>query len=51
MLNKLGLTEDQYNALDPATKQKVDDEIRQMIKQQMQGNNDKRTGMIADVSV
>ncbi len=48
MLAKLGMTEDQYKALTPADKQKVDDTIRDMIKKQLTENNDTRTGMITD---
>jgi hypothetical protein len=48
MLAKLGLTEDQFNAMSPADQQKVEDKIREMIKQQLQQSNDKRTGMITD---
>jgi ABC-type transporter MlaC component len=48
MLAKLGLTEDQFKAMSPADQQKVEDKIRDMIKQQMADNNDKRTGLIAD---
>ncbi len=48
MLAKLGLTEDQFKAMDPAAQQKIEDKIREMIKQQLSESNDKRTGMITD---
>jgi ABC-type transporter MlaC component len=48
MLAKLGLTEDQFKAMSPADQQKVEDKIRDMIKQQLADNNDKRTGLITD---
>jgi hypothetical protein len=51
MLSQLGLTEDQFKAMTPAEQQKVEDKIRQMIKQQAEQSNDKRTGLITDISV
>jgi hypothetical protein len=51
MLNKLGITEDQYKAMTPADQQKVDQKIQQMIKQQVQDSSSKQTGVITDVSV
>jgi hypothetical protein len=50
MLGQLGITEDQFKAMTPAEQQKVMDKVREMIKQQMQGSSDKRTGMITDIS-
>jgi hypothetical protein len=50
-LNKLGITEDQFKAMSPADQQKVEEKIQQMIKQQVQNSNDKRTGVITDISV
>src|ERR1700676_3283382 len=48
MLAQLGLTEDQFKAMDPAAQQKVEDKIREMVKQQVQNGTDKRTGIITD---
>ena len=48
MLAKLGLTEDQFQAMSPADQQKVEAKIADMIKKQMSDSNDKRTGMITD---
>jgi hypothetical protein len=48
MLAKLGLTEDQFKAMSPADQQKVNDQIRDMIKKQLTDTNDTRTGMITD---
>jgi len=48
MLSQLGLTEDQFKALSPADQQKVEDKIREMIKKQLAGSGDTRTGMITD---
>ena len=48
MLAQLGLTEDQFKALPPAQQQKINDQIAQMIKKQMDNTNDTRTGLITD---
>jgi hypothetical protein len=50
MLNKLGITEDQFKAMSPADQQKVEQKIQQMIKQQVQDSSNKQTGVIADIS-
>jgi hypothetical protein len=51
MLAQMGLTEDQFKAMDPAAQQKIEDKIRDMIRQQAANSSDKRTGMITDKSV
>ena len=51
MLNQLGLTEDQFKAMDPADQQKVMDKIRALIKQQAQNGGNPRTGLLTDMSV
>jgi hypothetical protein len=51
MLSQLGLTEDQFKAMSPADQQKVEDKIRELVKQQAEKSNDKRTGLITDMSV
>jgi hypothetical protein len=51
MLAKLGLTEDQFNAMSPADRQKVEDKIREMIKQQINSSSDKSPGQITNKSV
>jgi hypothetical protein len=51
MLGQLGLTEDQFNAMDSAAQQKVEQKIQQMIQQQATNGGDKRTGLISDKSV
>jgi hypothetical protein len=48
MLSQLGLTEDQFKAMSPADQQNVEDKIREMIKKQLAGSGDTRTGMITD---
>ena len=51
MLFELGLTEDQYKAMSPADQQKVEAKIRDLVKKQADASNDKRTGLITDISV
>jgi hypothetical protein len=51
MLGKLGITEDQFNAMSPADQQKIEDKIRDMIKKQLDNSARKPTGMITDKSV
>jgi TPP-dependent pyruvate/acetoin dehydrogenase alpha subunit len=48
MLSQLGITEDQFKAMDPAAQQKIEDKIRDMIKKHAEDSNDKRTGLITD---
>ena len=50
MLSQLGITEDQFKAMDPAAQQKVEEKIRDMIKKQAENTGDKRTGLITDKS-
>ena len=50
MLNKLGISQDEFNAMSPAEQQKVEQKIQQMIKQQVQNSSDKQTGSITDIS-
>jgi hypothetical protein len=50
MLNKLGISQDEFNAMSPAEQQKVEQKIQQMIKQQVQNNSEKQTGLITDIS-
>ena len=51
MLSQLGLTEQQFQAMSPADQQKIEEKIQDMIKKQMDSTNDKRSGMITDISV
>ena len=51
MLSELGLTEAQFKAMSPADQQKVEDKIRDLVKKQADSSNDKRTGLITDISV
>jgi TPP-dependent pyruvate/acetoin dehydrogenase alpha subunit len=50
MLSQLGITEDQFKAMDPAAQQKIEEKIRDMIKKQAENGGDKRTGLITDKS-
>jgi hypothetical protein len=43
MLAQIGLTENQFKAMDPAAQQKIEDNIREMIKQRAAESSDKRT--------
>jgi hypothetical protein len=49
-LAQLRLPEDQFKAMSPADQQKIDDKIREMVKQRVQNSSDKRTGMISEKS-
>ena len=51
MLAQMGITEDEFKAMDGAAQQKIEDKIREMIKQQATESSDKRTGLITDKSV
>ena len=50
MLSQLGITEDQFKAMDPAAQQKIEEKIREMIRQQAENRGDTRTGLITDKS-
>jgi len=50
MLSQLGISEDQFKAMDPAAQQKIEEKIRDMIKKQAENGTDKRTGLITDKS-
>ena len=45
MLAQLGITEDQFKAMDSAAKQEIEDKIRDMIKQQAENGGDTRAGL------
>ncbi|MGO4714357.1 hypothetical protein [Bradyrhizobium sp. 2TAF24] len=51
MLSKLGITEEQFKAMDAASRHKIEDKIRDMIKQQAGKTNETPTGLITDKSV
>lgn len=51
MLAKLGVTEEQLKAMSPEDRAKIEQKLKDMIKQQVQNDPDKKdkTGQIADV--
>lgn len=51
MLAKLGVTEEQLKAMGPEDRAKIEQKLKDMIKQQVQNDPDKKdkTGQIADV--
>jgi hypothetical protein len=51
MLAQMGITEDEFKAMDGAAQQKIEDKIREMVKQQAAESSNKRTGLITDKSV
>ena len=51
MLSQLGITEDQFKAMDPAAQQKIEEKIREMVRQQAENGGDKRAGLVTDKSV
>ena len=51
MLAKLGLTEEDVKAMSPEERKKVEDKLKDMIKQQVQNDPDKKSqkGLVADI--
>lgn len=51
MLAKLGVTEEQLKAMSPEERKKVEDKLKDMIKQQVQNDPDKKgqKGLVADI--
>ncbi|MET3664526.1 hypothetical protein [Caulobacter sp. 1776] len=51
MLAKLGVTEEQLKAMTPEDRKKVEDKLKDMIKQQVQGDPEKKgqKGLVADI--
>jgi hypothetical protein len=48
MLGQLGLTEEEYQAMDPAEQQKVAQKIQEMIEQQVEKDGNAQPGMVLD---
>ncbi|MGN6287230.1 MAG: hypothetical protein ACTHM2_18945 [Afipia sp.] len=48
MLGQLGLTEEEYQAMDPAEQQKVAQKIQELIQQQMEKGGEKTPGLVLD---
>jgi hypothetical protein len=49
MLGKLGVTEEQLKAMSPEERKKVEDKIKDMIKQQVENDPQMKKGSILDV--
>ncbi|RDJ21294.1 hypothetical protein DWF00_13315 [Bosea caraganae] len=49
MLAKLGLTEEEFEKMDPKARAEVADKILNEIKKTLEANGDKRPGMITDI--
>ena len=51
MLAKLGVTEEQLKAMSPEDRKKIEDKLKDMIKQQVQGDPEKKgqKGLVADI--
>jgi hypothetical protein len=50
MLGKLGITEEQLKAMSPEERKKVEDKIKEMIKQQVENDPKVKKGSLVDVS-
>jgi len=50
MLGKLNVTEEQLKAMSPEERKKIEDKIKDMIKQQVENDPKMKTGSILDVS-
>ena len=51
MLAKLGVTEEQLKAMSPEDRKKIEDKLKDMIKQQVQNDPDRKgqKGLVADI--
>ncbi len=49
LLQSLGVTQAQYDAMSPADKAKVDQKIQHKLQQDMQQQAEKKSGMLVDV--
>ncbi|KQY97656.1 hypothetical protein ASD21_22760 [Caulobacter sp. Root1455] len=50
MLERMGLTEDQVKAMPPEERQKIEDRIKQRIKEQVENDPTKAKGSLLDLS-
>ena len=50
MLAKLGVTEEQLKAMSPDERQKIEDQLKQQIKEQVQNDPNMKKGSLLDVS-
>ena len=51
ILGKMGLTEEQLQAMDADTRKKIEEKIKEEIKKQVENSIEKQTGVITDLSV
>ena len=51
MLKKLGLTQEEFDKMDPEAQRAVTDKINEEIKKQVEASGSKLTGMITDITV
>lgn len=51
MLKKLGLTQEEFDKMDPEAQRAVTEKINEEIKKQVQASGAKRTGMITDITI
>jgi hypothetical protein len=51
MLRQLGITPEQFNAMDPGAQREVAEKIQQLIEQQAQNGGNKSPGQITDKTV
>jgi hypothetical protein len=51
MLAKLGVTEEQLKAMSPEDRKKIEEKLKDMVKQQVQNDPEKKgkTGLVADI--
>jgi hypothetical protein len=50
LLSQMGLTKEEFEALDPKEREAIAEKIREEIKRQIENGSQKRSGMIADIS-
>jgi len=51
ILRQLGLTEDDLKAMSPQDRAKVEQKIKDLIKQKVEQSTEKKTGVVVDVKV
>jgi len=51
ILGNMGLTEEQLRAMDPKERQKIEDKIKALIRQQVEQSVEKKTGLAVDLKV
>jgi hypothetical protein len=51
ILHSLGLTEDQVNAMNPADRAKLEQKVKELVREKVQESTEKKTGMAIDIKV